>query len=237
MRRLGQRENRDNKIKSLKEYIKQRQEYYNTHYKAKKETLIKHINKKISKLKLPSFISYHITYKEDTITVKNTKGEEKIKTKDIATIEVTIDTIAKKEIEQLDGCYVIKTSLANTNKDSKEEIHKAYKTLIKVENAFKTLKTDFLEIRPLYLKTDKRIKGHVALSMLAYNICLKLKEYIKLAKLDFKDTFALLSHIKTVTAKLTQKHSVTYIPKVNENLQRLFQIMNFNMPNKVNYPM
>ena len=73
--------------------------------------------------------------------------------------------------------------------------------------------------------------------MLAYNICLKLKEYIKLAKLDFKDTFALLSHIKTVTAKLTQKHSVTYIPKVNENLQRLFQIMNFNMPNKVNYPM
>ena len=27
----------------------------------------------------------------------------------------------------LDGCYVIKTSLTNTDKYSKDEIHKAYK--------------------------------------------------------------------------------------------------------------
>ena len=41
IRRDEIRQNRDNKIKTLKEYIKQKQDYYNSHYKAKKETLIK----------------------------------------------------------------------------------------------------------------------------------------------------------------------------------------------------
>lgn len=46
-------------------------------------------------------------------------------------------------------------------------------------------KTDYLEIRPLALKTDNRINGHIALSILAYNVMLK-KQYTKVAKLDFK---------------------------------------------------
>jgi transposase len=146
-----------------------------------------------------------------------------------------VDEKEKNVFQELDGCYVVKTSLTDTSKDSKEDIHKAYKTLIKVENAFKTLKTDFLEIRPLYIKTDKRIKGHVALSMLSYNISLKLKNYINQADLDFKDTIGMLSDIKTTTAQLTKKIIVNYIPKVNKSLENLFKIMNFTMPNKVNY--
>ena len=130
---------------------------------------------------------------------------------------------------------MIKTSLRDNKKDTKEDIHKAYKTLIKVENAFKTLKTEFLEIRPLYLKTDKRIKGHIALSMIAYNITLKLKKYIDATGLDFKSTVESLKLVKTTVARLTQKASITYIPKVDEKLSRLFEIMNFTMPNKVNY--
>ena len=167
--------------------------------------------------------------------IKDKNGNEEFKTKALITIEITIDEKAKKEVEQLDGCYVVTTSLTDTSKDTKEEIHKAYKTLIKVENAFKTLKTEFLEIRPLYLKTDKRIKGHVALSMLAYNITLKLKSYTNQAKLDFKDTIGMLSTIQTTTAQLTKKFYVNYIPEVNQSLQDLFKIMNFIMPKKVDY--
>ena len=33
-------------------------------------------------------------------------------------------------------------------------------------------------IRPLYLRTDSRIKGHIFVSMLAYNVVLKLRGYI-----------------------------------------------------------
>jgi len=232
IRRDEIRENRELKIKYLKEFIESKKEYYNTHYKAKKETLEKNIINKISDLKLNKFISVQFKYKDTQIAVEY-KDKKEFKTKQLVDIELLINQEAKKEIEQLDGCYVIKTSLTNSKKDTKEDIHKAYKTLIKVENAFKTLKTDFLEIRPLYLKTDKRIKGHIALSMIAYNITLKLKSYINLAKLDFKDTVRKLSTIKTTINQVDKFFSFETIAKVNEDLQKLFNIMNLKFPTRI----
>ena len=175
---------RESKIDRLKKLIDEKVTYYNTHYKAKEETLIKHIDKKIADLKLSSFISYSVELKDGDCLVKSKDGSETNKTKALATITLNIDLVAKQEIEKLDGCYVVTTSLTDTTKDTKEDIHKAYKTLIKVENAFKTLKTEFLEIRPLYLRTDERIQGHIFLSMLSYNIVLKLRGYIKTIELD-----------------------------------------------------
>ena len=95
------------------------------------------------------------------------------------------------------------------------------------------LKTEFLEIRPLYIKTDKRIKGHVALSMLAYNISLKLKNYTKLAKLDFKSTIRELISVKTDRNIINKAISFETIPGVNENLTNLFDQMKFKLPTKI----
>ena len=85
------RETRESKIKRLEQFINEKQEYYNTHYRAKKETLTNNIDKKISSLKLSKFISYEITYKDEDITIKNKKGKEEIKTKAKASIEIIID--------------------------------------------------------------------------------------------------------------------------------------------------
>ena len=114
--------------------------------------------------------------------------------------------------------------------NSKEEIHKSYKTLIKVENAFKTLKTDYLEIRPLYLKTDKRIKGHLFTSMLAYNIVRRLKDYTTEANLDFKTTVRKLDKISTVINKVNDFISYEFIPKADQEMQKLFDVMKFKLP-------
>ena len=235
IRRDEIRDTRESKIKRVQEFINLKKEYYNTHYRAKTETLERYIDKKISDLKLSSFISYNINYEDGDIAIKDKDGNFESKTKPLATIEIITDEKTKRELEKLDGCYCITTSLLDTDKNTKEDIHKAYKTLIKVENAFKTLKTDYLEIRPLYLKTDKRIKGHIALSMLAYNITLQLREYTKLCDLDFKSTIELLKSVKTQPVQLTKKISATYIPKVCDNLQKLFKIMDFSMPLRVNY--
>ena len=43
----------------------------------------------------------------------------------------------------------------------------------------------------------------------------------------------LLGDTKTTTVNITS----TYIPKVNQNLQNLFKIMDFTIPNKVDYQM
>ena len=48
------------------------------------------------------------------------------------------------------------------------EVVRAYKSLAFVERAFRNLKTVQLEIRPVYHKTDERIRSHVFLCMLAY---------------------------------------------------------------------
>ncbi len=233
IRRDEIRDTREQKIDRLNELIKNKTEYYNTHYKAKQETLEKHINTKIGTLKLSSFISCNISYKNEDIVIEDKEGNETTKTKEKATIELIIDQEAKKEIEKLDGCYVVTTSLTDTTKDTKEDIHQAYKTLIKVENAFKTLKTEFLEIRPLYLRTDNRIIGHIALSMIAYNITLQLKRYTKETQLDFKSTIRELSSVKTVVNRLNELISFETIPKVGENLEKLFTKMNLKLPTRI----
>jgi transposase len=232
VRRDEIRATRESKIERFKAFVKEKSEYYNTHYQAKKETMINNIDKKLSSLKLKSFISYKVSYVDGNCEIKK-NDKIVIKTKPIATITIITDEEAKKKNQELDGCYVVKTSLTDVSKETKEEIHTAYKTLIKVENAFKTLKTDYLEIRPLYVRTDNRIIGHTVVSMLAYNIVLKLKGYTNLAKLDFKSTIRKLSTIQSVTYKLNQSISFDFIPAVNEEIQSLFNIMKFRLPTKL----
>jgi len=224
---------RESKIKRLEEFVDIKKDNYNTKYRAKKETLENSINKKISDMKLSKFISIKFSYKDGDVIVKSKNKEDETKTKSLAIIEIVTDEKAKNEIEKLDGCYVVTTSLIDTKKDTKEDIHKAYKTLIKVENAFKTLKTEFLEIRPLYIKTDKRIKGHIALSMLSYNITLKLKEYTNKVDLDFKSTARQLYTIKTVLNKINNAISFETIPNVSDNLKILFTKMKLKLPTKL----
>lgn len=233
IRRDEIRQTREAKIKRLQEIIKSKQEYYNTHYRAKAKTLESCINKKIADLKLSKFISYTLTYEDGSVTAKDKEGNEEQKTKPLATMALNIDLEAKKEIENLDGCYVVTTSLIDTTKHTKEDIHKAYKTLIKVENAFKTLKTEFLEIKPLYLKTDDRIRGHVALSMIAYNIVHTIKHYTKKLELDFKSTIRKLSTIKTVVNTINQAIKFETIPKVSNDIQSLFDTMGLKFPTKI----
>jgi transposase len=223
---------RESKVQRFEQLVQQKAEYYNTHYKAKSESLIKSVESKLGSLKLSSFITYEVNYTDGVCKVK--QGDETIeKSKLQATITITIDEQKRKELAQLDGCYVVKTSLIDTTKDTKEDIHRAYKTLIKVEKAFKTLKTDYLEIRPLYLRTDSRIVGHTIVSMLAYNIVLKLKEYTSLSELDFKSTIRQLGNIASITNRLNSALSFDFIPKVNDDMQKLFSVMKFKLPTKL----
>jgi len=234
IKRLEKRNNRVLKIQSLKDYINNVKEYYNTHYKARKQTLQNKINNLVKKYKLDKFVKIEYNYEEKEIEVLDKKTNTvSLKKKQIVDINVIIDEEAKKEVELLDGCYVIKTSLTNINKDTKEDIHQAYKDLIKVENAFKILKTDFLQIRPLYLKTDNRIVSHVFLSMLAYNVVFELKRFIKKAKLDFKSTIKYLNSIKTVINKIGDFTFIT-IPKITDSdINKLLDIMNVKFPERL----
>ena len=95
---------------------------------------------------------------------------------DIATIadssskKVTGLNITRKESRDdrniLTGCYVIET----THKDMDSlKILESYLMLTRVEDAFKSLKTD-LGIRPVYHQKADRTKAHLFISVLAYHL-------------------------------------------------------------------
>ena len=69
--------------------------------------------------------------------------------------------------QALDGCYVIKTTIS-AEAMTKDQAVANYKGLSHVEQAFRNLKTVSLEMRPMYHKTDDRIRAHVFLCMLSY---------------------------------------------------------------------
>lgn len=85
----------------------------------------------------------------------------------------------KKTLEELlDGCYIIKSDVSPERMD-KEELVSSYKKLTQVEQAFRNMKTVILEIRPVYHKTDDRIKCHVFICMLAYYLEWHMKKRLE----------------------------------------------------------
>ena len=75
----------------------------------------------------------------------------------------------------MDGLYVIRTSLANERMDSAEVV-RSYKQLSHVEQAFRSLKSIDLKVRPIYHHLEKRVRAHIFLCMLAYYVEWHMKE-------------------------------------------------------------
>jgi hypothetical protein len=69
----------------------------------------------------------------------------------------------------LDGIYVLRTNLPAEQSDAAATV-RGYKSLARVERAFRSLKTVDLELRPVFHWTASRVRGHVLLCMLAYYV-------------------------------------------------------------------
>ena len=87
----------------------------------------------------------------------------------------------EEKIEQessLDGCYVIYTDALPEDITALETVE-SYKGLMKVEQAFRNMKTVQLEIRPIFHKNDDRIKCHAFICMLAYYVMWHMKQRLQ----------------------------------------------------------
>lgn len=69
----------------------------------------------------------------------------------------------------LDGIYVIRTSVGKPIMDAEQTV-KAYKNLSSVEQAFRSIKSVDLKVRPIFHRLANRVKAHVFLCMLAYYV-------------------------------------------------------------------
>ena len=69
----------------------------------------------------------------------------------------------------LDGFYVVRTNLPKRVLGDAATVG-AYKSLAQVEQAFRSLKTVDIHLRPIFHWTAPRVRGHVLLCMLAYHV-------------------------------------------------------------------
>jgi transposase len=82
-------------------------------------------------------------------------------------IQAELDTAYIAYLAELDGCYTLKTDLPVQVAD-KALIHDRYKDLGMVETAFRTCKSNHLEVRPVFVRNESNTRGHVLVVMLAY---------------------------------------------------------------------
>ena len=85
---------------------------------------------------------------------------------------------------RLDGFYIIRTRVEEKELSANETV-KVYKGLSLVEQAFRSLKTVDLKIRPIFHHLADRVKAHVFLCMLAYYVEWHMRE--RLAPILFDD--------------------------------------------------
>jgi len=84
----------------------------------------------------------------------------------------------------LDGIYVIRASVP-AGRMSSDDVVRTYKSLARVERAFRTMKGFDLRIRPINHRTEARVRAHFLLVMLAYYVEWHMRE--ALAPLLFQD--------------------------------------------------
>ncbi len=70
---------------------------------------------------------------------------------------------------QIDGVYVLRTSLPREHSNAQQTVL-AYKRLAAVEQAFRSLKSVDLHIRPIRHRLADRVKAHVLICLLAYYV-------------------------------------------------------------------
>jgi len=105
---------------------------------------------------------------------------------DISEGKFSFERNEKKIAEEglLDGFYVIRTSISQEIIGAEQTII-AYKSLSKVERAFRCCKTTDIKIRPIYHRLAKRVGAHVFICMLAYYVEWHMRK--ALAPLLFED--------------------------------------------------
>ena len=150
---------------------------------------------------------------------------------------------ALAEENLLDGHYFIQTEVKEQLL-SHSEVVAAYKSLQKVERVFRVLKNN-IELRPIYVRKEKRIRGHVFICFLTYLMeCLLEKMLVEhLPDYSLEQIKIDLARIKLVPVTLNnridgQNKKLFFITGGSREVQTLYsalKIRNFRHPEKLHF--
>ena len=165
--------------------------------------------------KVYSLLEKHLTKRFFDIRI-NQRGAPRLK---FQLIDKEID-----KAERLDGKYILETS----NIDLPPiEIARGYHDRDTIEKFFQTLK-DIVEIRPTYVYTERHVKAHVFICILAVLLLSLIKKLLREAGKELTSIKALelLDGIKRIELTLDGKGTMIRTTQINDQQRDIISILN-----------
>lgn len=147
-------------------------------------------------------------------------------------LNLEIDLEKLEERSKFDGCYIWSTELTD-DEASDREIYDRYKDLKFVENDFRELKTNFLEVRPIYVRTPESTRGHLLVTMLSYMVLRELRQAWNKLDLTVSEGLRILSTICQNTIRCSDGISIEMIPSPSEEAKKLLTALNIQLPKTI----
>ena len=121
---------------------------------------------------------------------------------------------------------------------TKENVHACYKDLSNVERAFREMKTEQLELRPLHVRRKSSTRAHVFVVMLSYMITRELGDLWKEINLTVQEGLHSLSTLTVNYVKFPTGLIMAKVPQASEQNEKLLkaarvEIPTYLLPNKV----
>ncbi|MEA3316958.1 MAG: IS1634 family transposase [Bacteroidota bacterium] len=211
----------------------------------RREQNLENIKKLKKANKNKKLITYFSEKKLDDYKYRVTNALKRYKMSKFYVITITnedfiIDYNLQKyqEEKSLDGKYVIESTVSKEEMNTKE-VREKYKELQNVEHAFRDMKTDKLNIRPIFHINEAQTRGHVFVSMFSYAIVKEietmihpwLKTYNKKnnSKLSYHDITDELNNIKVSELKIGHKLKKIMVPELNEIQMKMINLFNIKI--------
>jgi len=144
-------------------------------------------------------------------------------------LHVIPDETARAEIAKLDGCYVLKTDL-RVEQAAASIVDARYRDLAQVEWAFRTCKTAFLEVRPVYVRLESRTRGHALVVMLAYMLVKQLAQFWGHLDVTVEEGVHDLAQLCVTTVEMQDGIRLDEIPHPRQSSAQLLAAAEVNLP-------
>lgn len=204
---------RRDKRASVQKLMQQQNAYLKEHPRAQAATAVRKIEEKIKRLRLSGWLRVSVSDR---------------------TLSLPEDTQALAEESRLDGCYGLKTDLP-AKLASKERVHERYKSLSRVEWAFRTCKTGHLQARPVYVRKESRTRGHVFVVMLAYMIVAELARCWQDLDLRVEEAIHELATLCMTQVTIAGTTRINEVPTPRASIKRLLQAARIRLPKVLPY--
>jgi transposase len=155
-------------------------------------------------------------------------------------LQLEVDEAARQQALLLAGCYVIETDVPASLLGA-QEVDDSYRDLAQVEQDFRALKSDLLELRPIFVRKESRTRGHVFSCMLALKISREMRNRLVAHfgttddnphGLTLEDAFEALNRLTLDLYPVEDDILIPSLPRPDQHQARILEALQVSLPSK-----